>query len=299
MKHLFYSFVFLFVFNSCNVFSQDMTAISETGTWIMYHSWPEMVWDPNSGTYVPVGFDEWLLFKTGDDTLISGTVYKQLLMWGLDYDMMTGVYTTQGPGFPMLHYRNDNNLRAYRVMYGSSVEELWYDFNHQIGDTILGINQPAAFYPNTMYVTHQDSIVICDSTYMRFHYDNTPGQSSNDKHVIQRMGSTWNLIGENWTSTEWFEMTFFCESPTNIEDIVTITEYEVPTISLYPNPSSETIYLSGIDRVINYQIIGMDGRVIQMGRTKGQVDIKDISEGTYQIHFEELGVYSRFIKTSF
>ena len=294
-----------FLFSTTFSFAQDSTAISETGTWVVYKSWPEMQWDPQWNTYVPVEQKSWMMYKTGGDTLINGTSYKQLLSWSLSYNESTGEYSTGGAGFPVLAYRNSGDLRAYRVMFGTTTEELWYDFNLQVGDTIDAADQPAAFLPYTNYVYGIDSVEFCDSTYTRFTYTNNAGQAPGTGPMesvytaAPRIGSLWNLIDENWVSDAWYMVTFFCESPTTVDDLYNLlgTKEEVlPKLSVYPNPASDVLFVKNLETEAPYVIIGMDGKTVLQGRTKDRIDVHLLSRGMYQLLLPDSGTHVRFVK---
>lgn len=225
-----------FLLMSSLSFSQDMTAITETGTWVVYHNWPEYGWSNECNCYTWYAEEDWTMYQSTGDTIINANIYQKLHAWPLYWD--GAVFSSNWPagGYHKLAYRNDDNLRAYRLMGGTSVEELWYDFNLQTGDTIEGQNQPAAFTNSTMYVYNTDSLELCDSIYKRFTYTNTPGQPSVIGYnfgVVQRVGCMANLIDDNWSGNSYYQLAYFCDAIVDVQDLHNILGVE--TLSLQDN----------------------------------------------------------------
>jgi hypothetical protein len=166
-----YSLIFIPILLFFNSFlAQDSTAISESGTWVVRKQFPVSSWDYNCNCAVWSTDENWKMYKTDGDTVINATTYKKLSVWPLGYN--NGEYISPWPagGTYKLAYRNDNDLKAYRILSDSSSEELWYNFNLQIGDSIDATNPQAAYSSATIYVEDIDSTTFCDSIYNQFHF---------------------------------------------------------------------------------------------------------------------------------
>ncbi|MFT5778300.1 MAG: hypothetical protein ACI837_001256 [Crocinitomicaceae bacterium] len=299
MKHLLRLAIFLFVLNSNFSRSQDLTAISETGTWVIYHNWPEYGWNAETNSYQWYAQDDWTLYKSGGDTTINLNTYKKLTAWPLYRD--AGGNFTAGGGYHKLAYRNDNDRRAYRILYGGNSEELWYDFNLQLGDTVFAANQPTAFEPYDQIIIEVDSVDLCDSTYQSFQMVRSLLATPHPDHkAVQRVGTLANLIKDNWNTSEYYKLSFFCESPTGMSYLLNLLDVEeeeekLPSISVYPNPSSEFIHLSGIDATITeIHLMDAAGRTLSnIDTSSDQIDIHQLSKGLYYLLISnESGVQS-------
>ena len=55
--------------------------------------------------------------------------------------------------------------------------------------------------------------------------------------------------------------------------------------ALYPNPTSNKLFVQGMDRYIAYSILDMNGRILQSGSLGGQadIDVSKLAAGVYQL----------------
>lgn len=67
-----------------------------------------------------------------------------------------------------------------------------------------------------------------------------------------------------------------------------VDDLENENASVYPNPSSNEVYIIGMDEGAAYTIYSLTGEVVSVGTIsqEGQIDIQHLSKGTYSIHFE-------------
>ena len=279
--------------------AQDSTAISESGTWVVHYNYPVQVWNEDYSSYTFVGVSEYYMYQTDGDTTINSTQYKKLrgyvLIWdGSNYSLSTP------DGWHTLAYRNDDSLRAYRIMAGSSVEELWYDFNLEVGDTILPGTAPAAFSQWSQHNIYSiDTVEYCDSTYKQFHYSGSTTPEQSYGKVAQKIGSLYNLIGDNWNTNVYYELQFFCEAQTSIGDLYNlmgVENEELITLNLYPNPAVDIINISGLKQFVNYKIYSLDGRLVQNGEVLDQINIETLETGHYGVVIENSSQVLRFLK---
>jgi hypothetical protein len=54
---------------------------------------------------------------------------------------------------------------------------------------------------------------------------------------------------------------------------------------LYPNPTSDKLFVQGMDRYIAYSILDMNGRILQSGSLSSQadIDVSKLAAGVYQL----------------
>lgn len=67
-------------------------------------------------------------------------------------------------------------------------------------------------------------------------------------------------------------------------------EVPKPSINIFPNPSSDVIYIKGLanNKEINYQIYSLTGQILKEGLTKNlSIEIKDISEHSVMLKLIE------------
>jgi hypothetical protein len=296
-----YLTVFLFFVSLNSAFGQDSIAISETGTWVMLHSYPVQGWDPQTGSYIWVPEEDYYLYKNDGDTLINAVQYKKLRRWWLNYDNDQFSIIGSAEGFHQLAYRNDSSLRAYRILEGETTEELWYDFNLQIGDTILATEQPAAFTEIERYVYDIDSVDFCDSTYKQFVFTEWAGNPASpyEKNAALKVGSLSNLVDNNWVSGAYYKIVFFCESPTEFADLYNllgVNQEEQEYTLIYPNPVEDYLFLKGAGESQAFTIYSMDGKLLEEGVYQESIDVQELGSGQYVLILNDTGKSLRFIK---
>lgn len=67
------------------------------------------------------------------------------------------------------------------------------------------------------------------------------------------------------------------------------------SILIYPNPVSETIFLSGVDESVKFEILDVKGHVVKADRGN-EIDVTSLSDGLYILTVA--GKYAKFIKRS-
>jgi hypothetical protein len=173
------------------------------------------------------------------DTIINSVTYKSLYWSG-----------TWGPGFcdwavfstgsPYVAYR-ESNKQIWLYHYDLHNEELLYDFNLNVGDTLTTLF-------SQIIISQVDSILV-GSTYRKNYYCSAPSGPSNYMSIIEGIGSTYGMIwslGPNWQEM-YNELICFKQNnqdlfPENVN--CTLVDVNVPEIqsqfffSISPNPAS-------------------------------------------------------------
>ena len=162
----------------------------------VYHPFPthDAIWRQYSG-YSPIPNYVAFEYLITGDTNISSKIYHKLLRISANY----GVDLTGGPDFDIISptyqsyygsFREDTILKkVYFIPYWNPNEQLLYDFNLQLGDTLSGVNQG-----NHTYVGTVDSILI--GTDYRRRLGIVCELFSNNPYVylIEGIGSTSGLV---------------------------------------------------------------------------------------------------------
>ncbi len=58
-------------------------------------------------------------------------------------------------------------------------------------------------------------------------------------------------------------------------------------LNVYPNPSKEFITVENIVKDTEYSIIDLSGKIIQFGKTNGQIDVQFIKKGMYVLKISD------------
>jgi hypothetical protein len=77
-----------------------------------------------------------------------------------------------------------------------------------------------------------------------------------------------------------------------------IDEGQKPSVSLYPNPASDFVFVSGIDGEFDYEILDIAGRIQTTGTASERISVSNLSKGIYVICIKD-GILThnlRFIK---
>ncbi|MCH2232924.1 MAG: hypothetical protein MK078_01640 [Crocinitomicaceae bacterium] len=168
MKYLFETISLLFFGYSLNASAQtiDSIAISTNGSWIIEHSETTYGWDYETETYGFTTVSSYFYYRSGGDTIIDGNVYTNLLKTSINRNS-DGSYSGSSGEYPYLAYRNDNERRAYRILYHAddTTEQLWYDFNLDVGETLWN---PSFYFGPSLEVEDTSTHVFCDEVYKKF-----------------------------------------------------------------------------------------------------------------------------------
>jgi hypothetical protein len=80
-------------------------------------------------------------------------------------------------------------------------------------------------------------------------------------------------------------------SSCNFQAFAGIKEQEMDEITVYPNPSSNVVYLStGSDSELPYEIVDLLGHSMLKGRTTSEINISSLNSGSYILFTKETGL---------
>lgn len=80
----------------------------------------------------------------------------------------------------------------------------------------------------------------------------------------------------------------------NIQSLIGNEEYKQQNIHVYPNPTTDLIYISNLSNPVNYEIIQVNGQVSQSGVASNVINMGDLKPGIYILHIGSS--YSRIVK---
>ncbi len=273
----------------------------------VYHQFPDSnaIWredrDQNDGSFM----FRWNVEKfINGDTVISGISYHKIYesgyyaQYGLPAQNLIDSYYYYNTYFGVI--RQGANKKVYTYNTFSNQDELLYDFNLQVGDTIpFAVNHPTGF-GDTLTISRIDSIF--DGTNYRKHFFITAHQSgftdSNYTSIIEGIGSTYGLFyiidpPFEYTGTlKCFiqnDSTKYTDGSLNACDLITnVNEHSQQgfSINIFPNPFNYSTTIKVSDEFFNAElnIFNAIGEVVNHQTIKGKTLIiyrNDFDEGIY------------------
>lgn len=216
-----------------------------------------------------------LYFPEGD-TLINGEVYTKMyysyLGNQIDYDAFENENARDSVKYSFC-FRNDlTNKRVYRVLPDELNEELFYDFNLSIGDTINDSTSTYEYNNDIEFHLIVDTITeieYCGVKHKAYHFKQCyPFENI----LVEGLGFTGDFLKYN-DECSWFEPTTTCGSSLNyeacyepyFEGILTSSgEIKNPfhQLSLYPNPSTGILQIEGVPNNSTVKVYTIQGRLI-------------------------------------
>jgi hypothetical protein len=176
-----------------------LTLTTGQGQTNVYHPIPtsEVVWREYKGVY-QCGCSDYQHAIAGDTT-IAGQTYSKIIRSGVSYwTNQQGFCTNLYPAYYSEYagaYRNDSiNKKVYIVPTDSLTEQLLYDFDLHLWDTLSH-----TFLHETstldLYVTIVDSVLIGNSYHKRFGYYPNQYFDLYYAYLIEGIGSEFGLLG--------------------------------------------------------------------------------------------------------
>ncbi len=244
-------------------------------------------------------------YYIGMDTLINSSIYHTLHL--PIYNMYAGPncwppgnYTL--PGGYMGAFRNDHvNKKVYIINKMDSIEQLWYDFNMQVGDTLKGYLTDCGPFGGCDTVISMDSVLVGSSYRKRWFLN-----ANYSAYFIEGVGSTYGLIAKvpaNGADYDGIVLDCFQQNGQNLypdtlgscpllTSIATLPSTEM-IIKIHPNPSKGIINVDlGSTKISeSWTLFSLNGQVIQSEKihSKNHFEVNGISPGFYllTISFED------------
>jgi hypothetical protein len=264
---------------------------STTGGTSVYHPFPESnaTWNFSIDCMMPNFGGENFSITIADDTVINSQYYHKLMTPFVQVNPGGGPCGTQ-TGYKGAFRQDLLNKKVYCITPYTSTEKLLYDFNWQVGDTILGCLQ--AFVGNQ--VIHAiDSVLVGGEYRKRWILD-----TCYDVNVVEGVGSTYGLVYPSpncvWdqsmismTCFKYAGMTLYPASATNCDLITKVPVNDRPSnpVIIYPNPSNGSFRVD-IDPSIQVKevlLTDLPGNIF-LKKTSGVLshfDINYLTAGTY------------------
>lgn len=98
---------------------------------------------------------------------------------------------------------------------------------------------------------------------------------------------SWNAAVDNaWQDPSLFGTAILLE-----QVITNLPHTDQGAIYVYPNPAHGFIQVQGIEGIVEYNIVDNSGRLLQSGKTGGQINIANIEAGAYNLVIQSPDVY--------
>ncbi len=213
------------------------------------------------------------IYVTGDYYEANGHTYKALL-------------NENGNEYGIGLREEDKKVYGCILKNNQYIEELWYDFNLNVGDTM----RYEHLYYDYLVLSSIDSIYdwftdIYRHIYVfdRYHFYWIEGVGSN-LGVLQYIpfcGYSESLLCYH----EDGEVVLALDSPCYQSNVDGVSENIEQEINLYPNPANSVLTIDVVDLEYSYSLFNAMGQKVTQGTAKGekQINVKDLVKGVYFI----------------
>ena len=248
------------------------------------------MWRESTGPHIKSNMEDYQYLILGD-TVINDKTYHKLQKTGIQSDGSNPSHIEYYPiNYSVGYIRNDTlEKKVWYISPDDEAEQLLYDFNWQIGDTINERNFEVDV------ITNIDVLPLADGLHKRFEVTRN---SIGIFHIIEGIGNTIGLLqlvlpdprGNTLLCFSVNEETIYKVSwQDNCDPVyLAIEDYEQKktSIILYPNPAYSTLQIKGIENFQNFtvSIYTTYGQLIMQEQVLNKDDI---------IHIENLinGIY--------
>lgn len=245
-------------------------------------------------------------YFTDGDTIINNLTYKKLYKAGertYSFGVSWIPWSSFSNDFGFI--REDNNKKIYHIgPFSGGTEELLYDFNMVVGDTI-SIPTIAYSYDSAVVVAI-DSVSTCSTIRRRYELNPVGTQLlGGPLYWTEGVGSSHGLIPRyNWFESGVIYVCYSdstCANPcANFLSTTTVKNQSSKLATIYPNPSSETSIIQLNNRAINTKIQVMNnlGQIILDKEIQGQEEVLNLSNWSTGIYYIKLE-YDQQIETHY
>jgi hypothetical protein len=292
-----------------------VTTISYPQTSV-YHPFPvgDAYWRESSEGYQCCCSDYQYILR--GDTTIGGYIYQNIEHSGVTFDLNPGGWCIVG-GYShyFKHYkgaiRNDiPGKKVWFVPADSSSEQLLYDFNMELHDTLAPsylYNQNWAGPDYYICIGSIDSVLVGEYYHKRFGIVTTNDLQNVYAYLIEGVGSSFGLFGSLGVLWPPFEFGSLLECltidgvtvfPDNSTACLLITGINKPTerlgFSIYPNPMTETARIIMPQNVYKSSLIilnmsGMEILSFSGVSNNSFINLKNLPSGMFIYHFTSNG----------
>lgn len=274
-----------------------MTLSSKAQTWV-YHPFPDSsaIWNIDSHAPCGLFFDSWehlYSIRITGDTIIKSINYRKLTV-PIQVIVSNGGCAATGswtnPGYYAGGVRQDiPNKKVFFIRPTDTTEQLLYDFNMAVGDTVKGYTETFASPSDT--VQSIDSVLVGGLYRKRWKLN-----SCYNFYFIEGIGSTFGLMGlspgcitdgGDYSLTCFHQngQTLYPSTAANCELITSVNTAEKKSnqINISPNPSNGSFIIDFDKSIKEIRITDLLGNIIIRHETHNQSKLKidNLQSGTY------------------
>jgi len=240
--------------------------------------------------------EDFMLLLNGADTFANGYTYHQV--FSRTY-FQPGPFSGYPPivpetaSYPDIYYGGIRESSKQVFFLGDTHEELIYDFNAVVGDSIPG-------FTSKYLVTAIDSVLLAGVYHKRYLTNDT------SFYVIEGVGSSMGLLPDLTNGAG--DIAFFCFtyppvvfSPMDTAPCTYIYPYDyaaatpvinsqTPEVNVYPVPATEVLHITlPVNGILQAAIINYIGQEVWSGSINGQFDIPVATwpRGFYYLRIED------------
>jgi len=275
------------------LFCATLLTIFANGQTSVYHHFPDSnaVWNFNFILYCMYGTanQDYSIMISGD-TLINSQTYHKLTTPFVQ-SFSTGTCDEILTGYKGAIRQDTTNRKVFYIPPNNLTEQLLYDFNMQVGDTVQGYIEGYAYEPDI--VQSIDSVLVGNNYRKRWNIN-----TCYNIHFIEGIGSTYGLIQQSpGCITDHADYSITCfqqngqslhpDTTSNCQLITSVNTFN-PTsnqVKVFPNPSNG-FFTVDFDQPLNIteiQVIDMLGNIVNRQKTnnKKTINIDNLLGGTY------------------
>ena len=242
----------------------------------------ERQWDMRFDFYY--GDSQYEIARLGDEIEFEGQTYRELtvLYDDLNYIVPFGLF-------------REEDKKVYVRYYSTAVphitdEELYYDFNLQVGDLFeVGyIDEPE--YIQLMAI---EEVVLEDGSVRKMFVFNEGWEEDFPELWIEGVGS---LSGINWRYRPGWTASGFAKLICYFEgdDLVWtggecwdgVDETAAEQVSVYPNPAKKNVLIKGIEAA-EVQVYNALGQVVKTIQGSNEINVSSLAEGVYLLRITD------------
>ena len=271
-----------------------ISALSTKAQTTVYHPFPDSnaIWNFHLYLYCFSNgtADEYYSITFSGDTLISNQTYHKLSTPFVQ-SFSTGTCGEINTGYKGAIRQDAANKKVFYIPPAESTEQLIYDFNMQVGDTVRGFIETNAF--PTDIVQSIDSVLVGNTYRKRWNIN-----SCYNIYFIEGIGSTYGLIERSpgcitdqadysITCFQQDGHTLYPDTTTSCKLITSMNSVkkELSVLIILPNPSngSFTVDFEQAMNIKEVRLTDLLGNIILQQQTNNQTKIKinNLQSGTY------------------
>jgi hypothetical protein len=291
-------FVLVFTFLAVTSFSQSYRPLpANNGKWCIEYN--NHIIPPPPWWYT----NYWETYYDGD-TVIQSLTYKRITK--TEYDIFCLSEIVNGPEYIGAIRDDTINRKVYLVPPGQEIEELIYDFNLSVGDTLYSYLN----WYDPIVIEYVDSVIVGQTYFKRLGFPYGLGS------IIEGIGSETGLLeeltafegGSNLCALFVDSALYYPEDSCYLMTDTCLTlNIENPHMSenfleIFPNPAQDYFLIRTVNGKnisgLRYQIYNSAGTVVLSGSILDQVavNISTLSPGIYLIRLTDNNQHKGYLK---